>query len=424
MSNVSPTSGSIASRELFRDAILYAVSKAVPGILGLLSVAVYIRLIGPEQFGLFSILMAAVSMWSSFASGWFYQGILRYYSGWGATRPEWWRFLGTGLAISMLIYVGVFLANLPWLGVPVSLLDVVLCLVLGIAIMGQVVGVSCWQSELQPLAVVRVELVRTIATFAIACALAYWIRPHAGAILAGTALGYAGSVLFGRPLSAIFVTETGRIAPSLAQAWRFGWPVSLWLLVQLSFPWLDRVMIQSYLGLHDTGVFASLSEVLTRSFSLLVYPVTIAAYPRLSQHWNRGDRAAAQRLLVQALLAACGIAVICVAGLHLVRNSLVPIILPATARELPSAHPELVALIAAGGAAWQLALLAHKPLELASRTRVMLVLIAGAFLLKLAINYYSLPHWGVVGVAYATIISGLGYSAGCMLLARQQRSRQ
>ena len=408
---------------LLKESALYAMAKGIPGVLGLLSVVVFIRLVGAEQFGFFAILTATASMWSSFAGGWLFQGILRYYSSWRTTPADLFQLLRTGIGLSATACAAVLLLSLLWLDTPVQPMDLVLCLALAILMIVQTVALSLWQSDLRPNTVLRVELLRTTVAFCGSCLLAWLVSPNARALVGGAAIGYAASFIVGRLPTRAFREGNGAVPPNLRKIWSYGWPLSFWFLVQLSFPWLDRVMIAGRFGLHDTGVFASLSEVLTRSFSLLVYPLTMAAHPRLASLWNNGEQEAARRMLRIALVSSIGISVAAVLALHLCRKWLVLWLLPATARDLPALHPELIALLAAGGAIWQIALIVHKPLELHERTRTMLIAIGGAFAIKLLTNYYGIQQWGVPGAVYGTIAAGLMYCVGCTLASSTDRKR-
>lgn len=403
---------------LIRDTAVYALAKGIPGMLGLLSVTVFIRLVGPAQFGLFAILSATVGMWSSFASGWFYQGVLRYYSSWHTVGRPFRDFLWRGSIICIVTFIGVFLLSLCWLKPSVSRGEVLLCLGLGTVIIIQTIALSCWQATLQANTVLRVELVRTIISFITSCLFALWLRAEANALLAGAVLGYLASFLAGRQLSSAADPATPKITPSNAQAWSYGWPLSCWFLVQLSMPWLDRVMIGTEFGLDATGVFASLSEILTRVFSLLIYPITLATYPRLTMAWNAGDRQGANRILRSTLISAVGITLLAVLALHVLSEHFAAIILPREAVSGLAGQPYLVATLTAGGGIWALALLAHKPLELQSRTLSMLITITLALGIKILGNYFCIPRWGLSGAAFASIAAGAAYCTICTILAK------
>jgi O-antigen/teichoic acid export membrane protein len=403
---------------LLQDTAVYVLAKGIPGVLGLLSVTLFIRLVGPTQFGLFAILSATVSMWSSFASGWFYQGVLRYYSSWQTDGRPFRNFLWRGSAICTGSFIGVFLLSLSWLATPVRWGEVMLCLALGAVIIVQTIALSCWQASLRPNTVLRVELARTIISFMATCLIALWLSAGANALLAGAVLGYLASFLAGRQLGSAADPAACRATPSNAQAWGYGWPLSCWFLVQLSMPWFDRVMIEAEYGLEATGVFASLSEILTRIFSLLIYPITLATYPRLTMAWNAGDLQGANRILRSTLISAVVISLVAILVMHSLSKTFTRIILPSESSVGLADQPFLVAAITASGGIWAIALLAHKPLELQSKTRSMLVAITLALGVKILGNNYGIPRWGLSGAASASIAAGAIYCTVCTVLSK------
>src|SRR6266478_3554243 len=67
---------------LVQDAFNYFLSKIVPGLMGFLSVLVFVRLVGVEQYGRYAVVFAFVMAWASGLAAWLSQGILRFQSQW------------------------------------------------------------------------------------------------------------------------------------------------------------------------------------------------------------------------------------------------------------------------------------------------------------------------------------------------------
>lgn len=403
---------------LLRDVLIYGAAKIVPGAIGLASVALFVRTIGAAEFGRVAILSMTVAVLSSFCGGWFYQGVLRFYSTWSAPREYWRLFLARGFAASFTAFVFVIGAFHTALGQE-TLTEILLCTALGAGIIIQTVLLSCWQSDLQPFTVVRVEMIRAVASLLITILLFYLIAANAAAVIAGAAVGYIAS-LFGGAKLLHLRQSAGATLPTLRQAFLFGAPLSLWFLLQLSFPWVDRIMIEKRYGLETTGVYASLWEVLTRIYSLLIYPITVAIYPRLTKLWAAGERSTAHRLLRFSVAGSIGISLISLIVICAMQRIAIEFILPRESQHLALQQPYLVTLIAAGGAVWQLALLAHKPLELASDTRTMLTVVGLALAAKILFNIVFLEGYGISAAAAGSVLSGLLYCFGSAHAARDR----
>lgn len=411
-------------RPLLMDTAVYTMAKGLPGMLGLLSVFVFLRLIGPEQFGLFSLFASAVVLWSTFASGWLCQGILRYFSSW-RTTDGLQRLLGPPIAWSIGGCLVAVVINLSWLDAPISALDIGLALLFATVVVIQSVIRSLWQAALRPLSVLFVEVLRAVVTFAASVLLAWAIYPTASSLIVGAIVGYTASILLGWPRGVRFVVDPSQTErPRLLALWSYGWPLSFWLAIQTAFPWLDRLMMQGSLGLEKTGVFASLSDVVTRSFSLFLFPITLAAYPRLSAMWNRGETGHAMRLLVGALCVVLLLAVPLVAGFHFSQEILISWLLPGPEDIAIGTEegPYLVGILAINGVLWNVALLAHKPLELRRQTLGMLVLMGVSLIIKIIGNVAMLKQLGMKGAVFASLLAGLIYCTGCLIFTIRVRS--
>ena len=65
---------------LIKDSLKYSVTKIIPGVMGLIAVIVFIRMIGAEEYGKYSIQLSFLMASSAFTVGWLNQSTLRNYS--------------------------------------------------------------------------------------------------------------------------------------------------------------------------------------------------------------------------------------------------------------------------------------------------------------------------------------------------------
>ena len=66
---------------LLTDSLKYSITKILPGIMGLISVILIIKMIGTEEYGKYSILNSFIMTLTAFSGGWLNQSLLRYYPG-------------------------------------------------------------------------------------------------------------------------------------------------------------------------------------------------------------------------------------------------------------------------------------------------------------------------------------------------------
>ena len=63
---------------IIRDTYYYVLSKLFPGILGLIYVLVFTRLVGIEEYGKYSLNLYQINLIVSFCFGWLNQSELRF----------------------------------------------------------------------------------------------------------------------------------------------------------------------------------------------------------------------------------------------------------------------------------------------------------------------------------------------------------
>ena len=211
---------------------------------------------------------------------------------------------------------------------------------------------------------------------------------------------------------------TDSISSILRKFWRFGWPLSLWFAGQLLLPLIDRTLIANQLGLRATGNYAALSDILTRCFSLAVFPLIQAIYPRLTKLAEQENRSGVRSLLRRAALLLLFAGLVSLPVLYHLRDWVVGMALPSPG----ILYTDLVLPLALGGFIWHVALLVHKPLELATRTRHMLAAMIVAVVVKTLLTWTWLPQWGMQGAAVATLVAGVVYCFICLVMIKGGKS--
>jgi O-antigen/teichoic acid export membrane protein len=193
----------------------------------------------------------------------------------------------------------------------------------------------------------------------------------------------------------------------LKRLWSFGWAVGIWLMLCQVLPIVGRSALQHYAGYKAAGTYASMYEVAVRAFSFFAFPVTQAAHPRIMQYWNQGQYDAARMAMRQSVRWQLLMFLPLEVGGVLFSRPLTALILG----KGNSAPNSLLPLLMLGGFLWQLALLAHKPLEIMHRTKTMLVGMIVVFFLELFGNYVFVPRFGPDAVVLVFVLGAVAYLA-------------
>jgi len=415
---------------LIRDAFNYFLSKVVPGLMGFLSVLVFVRMIGVEQYGRYAVVFAFVTAWAAGLAGWLSQSILRFQS--QRRKPEeaenFQQSAVAGTVLSVAIgglAVGI---ALPVFGVQKGWPLLISLALLG-AVIVYTVTIARFQASLRSAQVLRYEAVRSVGCFVIPVAL-FWVTHSRDyrLLLLGIALGYGlpliGTV-FARAKSHAAVGHGWRPSLSsgqrkiLSELWQFGWPVAMWLLCQQALVVSDRYFLQRYSGYSSAGIYASMYDVIVRSFSLIFMPVTLAVHPLIMNRWNAGSRESA----LQAIRVGLKYQLLTFIPIGVGLAVLAPRISQLVLGKANSGAEGIVVPLAIGGFLWQVCLLAHKPLEILCQTRRMLAGIAVALAVNVAGNWLLVPRYGYRASAYLTVGSSALYLVALLVLTPMREFR-
>lgn len=409
--------GVVLRSALLRDSISYFGSKVLPGLMGLVSVPVFIRLIGLDQYGRFAVTVPLLMAVAGASSGWLAQGVLRFHPATGNHEAEdaFHRAVIAGAIATTLVTATVMAIVL--IGLHYRAFTLLASLAFCVSLVLYTIALATCQAQLRPQTVFWREIIRSVGGLAIPVALVAGTgRKAFEFLLLGQALAYTIALL---PWSRVLVVASRSSADAIAgqtlktyssgriiqQLWTFGWAVGLWLLLQQALPVIDRWTIQKFASYSSAGVYASLYEVAIRSFSFLVFPLTQAAHPRIMRAWNDGRGAESYRIIRYSIVMQLIIFLAVLGGVLFGAHRITRLILgfddPIAARMLP--------VLLVGGFLWQLALLLHKPLEIMQKTTTMLAGMSAVVMLNIVACFYAIPRFGFQAGSYILCLSACFY---------------
>ena len=385
-----------------RTLVGYAAGKLIPGLVVLVSVPVWIRVFGAPAYGTFSVVQAAVFVGSAIGAGWLRQATLRF-----AGRP------GHGLRDQPALVL--ILASMS--------VVVVTLLIAGTVLRTSPQPLAAWgavtlfalsygtyvltQTPLQrDGAVVRFNLAEVLrATAAVSTSLVFaslGLRGFTAIVLGGVAgnLVAVGATL--RP--------TGRRGPrrtswQLARSsWSFGWPLSIWLGIVAITLYADRFVLSLVLSTQQLGRYTATADLVTRGLTMVALPVVMAVHPVLMHAHNTGHASRYAKTLKvwsRLLMGILGASV-------LVAATIGPGLSEAFLGQRSIGRLALVVL-AAGAALWQYSALAHKPLEIAHRTKLMMSFGGIALACELVVSLALVRRLGILGGVSGLLAGGVVY---------------
>jgi len=265
--------------------------------MGLLAVIVFIRMIGAEEYGKYSVQLSFLMAYSAFTVGWLNQSTLRYYSKYQNDQqlPQIF-FIGLvfSLLLGSLILVIGSLVTVHNQKFPLT--SIGLALFLALCFFQFLSAVL--RSQLRPNVVIIVTALQSILGLVLPLLLLWVLSPNHKYLLLGLAGSYIALPLVFLALNIDRFKIFWPIAHDsrhhykliLSKFFRYGFPLSLWFGISLSLPFLDRFFIEYFYSFEVTGIYASFTDLVIRIFSILVFPLTLAAHPRIMSAWNNNNQ--------------------------------------------------------------------------------------------------------------------------------------
>lgn len=400
---------------LYRETLAYAFTKALPGVTGLLSVILFFRLAGPVEYGRFSLLFTFANMCSAFSFGWLSQAILRYYSRVN-DQNHFLTIAAKGFALSGVFCI-LLITILQWFSFPRDS-SALMVIALTIMIGGFSLSNVFFQARQQPLMVVKLTSLQGFLSVVLPVTFMLVFTKGHTSIIWGFALAYALPVLlvFKHINSGIVEKISSNKQNQLFSFFNYGWPLSFWFVANISLRFLDRLFIEKFLDTSTMGSYASFVDLITRIFSLIIFPITMALHPRIMNLWNTNNIKGALITLKKGLKYQLVIFTICLMVFCFFDQQIFNIIIRLIPEIDLSLKPALIPILI-GGFLWQFALLIHKPLELSEKSGIMLMGILVSVLVNITGNIIFLPVYGIMATAYTMVASGSVYIIFTVLFA-------
>jgi O-antigen/teichoic acid export membrane protein len=402
--------------------IRYIPSVVFPSLFGFIAVAVYTRLLSPQEYGYFTLAFSTSLILEIVTLNWLNQSILRYYERYCNTDVQ--RFYSTALfgfliigsATAILTVAVLYLCGdingLRLRSVLLFLPLIYLCQAgckLMLVFLRAMRKSSRYSLHLSVNAVLK--LLGSLIFI-------YFLNLKAEGILLGLAL--AGAL--------VFFWEALRLAKQWHPRWRyfntsilerfarFGIPLLGLAVVNLILSVSDRYLIEILQDSSQVGVYSAGYRIAETGVYGFVLFLNLAAFPVLIKVFeNEGERQS-KRLMRELMGFYVVLILPIVAGISLLSEEIITVML---GRDYHAAHT-LLPWISCGIFFMGLGLYYAKSFELKEKTLAIPIIYAGPALLNIVLNIYLIPPLGIKGAAISTCIS---YFSCLLLLALTGRKK-
>jgi O-antigen/teichoic acid export membrane protein len=403
------------------DSLRYAPSVLIPAAAGLGSVTIFTRLLSPGDYGLYSIVMAAVALLTVVCAGWIEQSALRYLPDahdTASSRAATGHVLGLTLAtcaVTTALAVAVAMIDAPRRGQYAGLWLPSAVLLIGEAAFVSLAAVLLARLRSHTLSMLRIA--GAVLRLVMAVGFVLWMGHDVRWVIIGSAVGRGIVTL----ITLVIVAREDRrwVAPrwdanNARRYAAYGVPMVGWSLGSQALAVSDRFVIGAFAGSAAVGVYSANYSLVAMGFGLLSGPLLMAAHPLIVNAWKTRSRdeiagviSDFSRLYVYAIAPLLVVIALCsreIAGVLL-------------GEEFRGGN-HIIPILVFGMMVRGFSMYGHKGLELAERTHVMFVLVAICAVVNVGLNLIFVPVYGFTAAAVTTVV---GYALYPVLVHRASR---
>lgn len=399
---------------LSKEILLYIPAIGGPAIVGVLSLIVLTRLLSPTAYGEYAVALSVATMAAAVLGDWLTPTLIRFHGSYkDETREAFLRPYLVLAAGSSLVAAAVVIGSL---GFIFSVALTASAVALATALIHQKVGLAVLRAKLRTGAYSAISIGAALCSFGLGIAW-YLATERIDVLLWGTSIVLILTLLPIARLAGLSGTDIGGSLdrPHLRSLMSFGVPIIITAVGAQALLLADRYLLTTISGTEAVGLYVPNYAIAERAVSFAFAPLFNAVYPLAARAWAQENRVEAVNLLTishRLFLVVGGYVVIL---LILFGDELSALMLGSDFVE----GGAIVGIVALGNLVWFEGILFHQPLELDKRTRVVTIQALAAGALNIGLNIILIPPYGLMGAAWATMISYVGYAATAFVWSKR-----
>lgn len=408
--------------KILKNSRNYAAAKIIPGFLGFLSVIIFTRLLTPADYGLYVLANSTIALVTVIFFEWLNKSILRYFEEYKQKQC-----LSEFISTVSNSLIGIIIIILTIWSLVVNLLrryldsNLIILLNIGTLVILTQAGFTFTlfirQAAQESFKYAVRSIIRAIAKLVISVCFLYFFHAGPKGILWGITIS-AGSIFiweffaFSRKWEIKISLFSKKLLKNLLS---YGLPLIGLSVAALIIVVADRYMIEFFLTTDDVGVYSAGYNL---ADTIIKFPAAIfllAAYPIIIEIFEKKDEKETS-LLINKIMALYFILLTpMIFGIAVLSKNITYILLG----EGFQTSYIILPWVSAGVFCFGLTQYLYKPFELKKKTKNLLYLVISTAILKIILNLFLIPKFGILGGAYSTLISYLFYLFGTWLTSRK-----
>jgi O-antigen/teichoic acid export membrane protein len=384
---------------LAKHSLFYFISHGLPALISFASIAIFTRLLTPEEYGIYALIFAIAGLINAVVFEWLKFSLIRYYP----KHRENPTFLETikvsflGLVLTSTV-VGLFFYLL---FEQLTFLYVAICLVLSWSQSWYGIHLSLLRAQLNPksygyLSFSRVALGLVLSTSLIVIGL------NEVGLLIGMIAAFWLTLLV--PTFKVWKVRTKltQLDRNMFKGFvKYGFPLTITFLLTVVIHNSDRLIIEYLLTTSDTGVYSVTYDLTQQTIYTFMMVINLAAFPiAIKALEEQGEEAAYQQVRKNTSLIFL-IAMPAALGVIILSSNFVHLFLGEEFRQQAMMLIPYIAIAAVlrGFKIYCVDIVFH----LKQESSMQMIPVVGAAVLNIGLNFLLIPLLGIEGAAIATV---------------------
>jgi O-antigen/teichoic acid export membrane protein len=385
---------------LIAQSFKYVFARGLPGLINLLSLMLFTRLLSPQAYGEYALVMTGVGLVYVVLYQWLKLGILRHYPAYQTEDRTFLVSILTAYAIISLLAI---------FGAMVSLFfidEIKIRLLLGLSTAILLVhafhqlNLELTRIKLKPNEYAIYGMLKSTLSLSMG-ALFIWLGFEVFGVLGGLLLALltTGMLGFGRQWYKPSLKYISR--DIIIEQLRYGLPLTAVFALTFVISGSDRIIIGWMIDVQAAGLYSAGYDITNQSLGIIMVILNLAAYPLVVRTLEKQGEDEAKRVMSSVFTLLWAVALPCSVGIALLAEPVAAVFLGEQFRETAV---QLIPIVAAatllsGMKSYYFDL----GFQLGKKTKKQIWSVLFAAIVNIVLNLLLIPRYGMMGAAYATL---------------------
>ncbi len=388
-----------------KDVVIYFVSKVIIGVISLVTVTLYSRLLNPDEYGEYSLIAGLVSALIAIFIGWIGSSALRYYIDYSKDKSEKTRFYSNVIMYTVVMIIAMiailFIISLLSNVVPINKY-LIATIIFTVSLSFMEVFEKIFRAS-QKTVIYAISMVFQVISNIVIFYILVKFEIGANSVLYSTALSKIIFVIISIiTLKVLFHFNILTFDKQLLKRFlKFGIPmIGVWGISWI-LSYCDRYIIALFYEDYDVGIYDMSYKIAENSINVIITSFTLAVYPILIKVFKNEGKEKLELKIKSVIKYFFILTIPSIVGLSLIVNKLY---LSVIDMKYYSGR-YIIALVCIGMMFNGFNAILNKTWQLKEKTKNIFYVMLVTVIINIILNMIFIPMFGIIAAAVTTLVS-------------------